>query len=504
MNLNSILLVAMAGILIGGCAPVAEMQKKIGEDYQQNKALVDQAAKIDDSVRVRKGSWGGVAAVQESLALPPTFEQPVSIAPNDIPANFAFSMLLSGVAPLSLADPQTADYLSRVRVSGVFGGSVRHALDSLASKVGVYYRYDGTRIVVSRFDTKCFSFPETFGKDGISFSVDMSASKGGNIQAPSVAGQSGSSAAQTSTAGGADRSTYKYDGADSWDELVKMTKSMLSTEGKVEANRSVGLVCVTDSPVVLSKASSFMGQVKTQMSKSIYLDVKIVQVALDTAHKDGIEWQLLANNPAVTLATTTSGLVGSGVFALAVDALHNPQLTGSQAVINMLKKHGDVSTLYENVLVARNNRPAVVESVNGQGYIENTVVNVVPSGSGTTTSTQVTQSEFTSGVRGYFVVHVDGNTVYLDVLARITDLKNLVPQKVGDTTVQLKNWTGGTIQSEGIRLSLGQTAVVTSVATMKSTVSRESNFGLAAAGINSTGDARSVLVMIVTPRYFGS
>jgi hypothetical protein len=288
--------------------------------------------------------WTGSSAMRmhRGIPLPARYETPRGVA-------------LVSSDPMSLADIASAIGAQtgipvRIAENGVktsssngasapgmpisYEGPLSGLMERTAGFFGVNWRYDGSTITLSRFETRVFVVEALPGTQQIQEGMqDDTASSSSGGSSGSSGGSSGGSSQSSITQNSKFTIDIKY-----WDELGQIVTSMLGGVGTVVISPSVGTITVTSTPEVMHTVADYLSSENNRMSRQIAINVEIYSVTLtegmdfniafDTALKRltgfGANYSGLANAPA---ALNVSGAVAGG-GALSV-AILNPNTVGS-------------------------------------------------------------------------------------------------------------------------------------------------------------------------------
>ena len=323
--------------------------------------------------------WTGSSAMRmhRGMPLPAKYESPRGVALvssdpmslNDIaaaigqqtgiPVRVADSSGVKGATP-------AAGAAAGAGMPVAYEGTLSGLMERVAGYFGVNWRYDGSTITVSRYETRVFIIEALPGTQSVQ--EGMQDDSGGSSGGSSGGGGSGGS----SGGGGSSQSSitqnskfsidFKY-----WDEMGQIVTSMLGGNGSVIVSPSVGTITVTTTPEVMHTIADYLSKENQRLSRQIAINVEVYSVNLSegmdfniafaTALKRLTNFGANFNGAGISPpASSISGAV-SGGGALSV-AILNPKTVGQVTdVLTALSGIGDTSKVAKFPLVTLNNRP---------------------------------------------------------------------------------------------------------------------------------------------------
>lgn len=188
-----------------------------------------------------------------------------------------------------------------------------------------------------------------------------------------------------------------------WDTLKLTLEAMLEGQAnrKIVINPQAGLVMVHASNSELEKISQYLDQMQNTMVRQVILEAKILEVTLNDAYQQGIDWKMLGAvqtgtadlvNPAdVTIQDSLSEF--SNIFKMSASA-------GSQfsTVIQLLTAQGNVQVLSSPRIATLNHQKAVIKVGFDEFFITN-ISNTATTSSAASDNTQnIDLTPFFSGI----------------------------------------------------------------------------------------------------------
>ena len=137
------------------------------------------------------------------------------------------------------------------------------------------------------------------------------------------------------------------DATDVYADLADAVRTLLSPDGRMNIDRSAGLLQVTDRPRRLARVQQYLETAMLRVMRQVQIEVKVVEIDLRDASSGGIDWR------AVIGALPRSKPEESDA-SLAIPS------TSVAALLTSLSSQGTVSVLSNPLITAMNNEPAVV------------------------------------------------------------------------------------------------------------------------------------------------
>lgn len=315
-----------------------------------------------------------------------------------------------------------------LKISMNYSGTVRGALESLASKAGYVYSVNRNQVYWQAFVTKTFDI--AFMPGVADYQMGKSSSTG------STTGQAAAGSGTTVTGIIDDSAQTQYSNLKGtisvWKDLEDTIRQLLSPDGRVMVSQATTSVTVRDRPTNLDLVTKFISNLNCNLSKQVLVKVQVLEVTLDSDYNFGINWDvvqravgnsnfILKANYGTPISITAFGNTQPAIYGLQKQT----DQTGFTALINALKRQAKVSVVSEPRVVCLNNQVSAIRIVSQKGYlasIQNTTVAGGGSGgSGGTVTSQITPGTLVTGLTLYILPKIMGRRVYLQVNA---DLSN--------------------------------------------------------------------------------
>lgn len=377
----------------------------------------------------------------------------------------------------------------------VFRGSLEEALDLMSSKANISWKWNGTSIEVFRFETKNYSLSALAGKTVTSANVSMAGTS------TSATGSAGSNSATNSNG------VIRTSDITTWDDVKAYLITLTSKDGKIAVMESSGIITVKDTPMVQATIEKAMKELNDNLGKQIYMDVKIFAVTMNDADNYGLDWNLAwaqaAGKYGINLLGS-SALSASSPVSIGTSILTGP-FAGSKATLKALSSIGKTSIVNEFTVSTLNGQTTPIGNTTKQDYVKQVKVTSTPSGTGTTTSVEVTPDSVYDGINMSVTpkLQKDMDKILLEyalTLNTIDDLSQTYTDSTGNKVTLPKTSIKNILQRSSLRS--GQTLVLSGFKQNTSKIQNSgvgsANFQLLGGGINS-GNTSQYLVITVTP-----
>lgn len=261
-------------------------------------------------------------------------------------------------------------------------------LDSIAMRLGVYWKYDDTLAAIVFFRTETRSF-EIRGAE-MAASSEMAIDLSGGVDNSGTSGLNSKSKAKIDVA---EPKIGPVEG------LVQRVSQFLSRSGKIAAG-SGGLLVVTDIKSSLDQIENFINQENKMRSRRIDLVFEEITVERSTSSQGAVNWNVVFNSGGSGNGVDINGLnslLEQEGAALSLGAsVGSGQWKGSSISAQALSKVGKIVDQKMNTFGAVNGQPATSGRPERQKYIDKLEQTASNSDASQPTVT-VTQAEEVSG-----------------------------------------------------------------------------------------------------------
>jgi MSHA type pilus biogenesis protein MshL len=156
---------------------------------------------------------------------------------------------------------------------------------------------------------------------------------------------------------------------------------MLSKDGKVVVSRHALTVFISDYPKNLKQVDAFLEAIEGSLHKQIMIEAKIVEVQLNDASREGVNWQLIEGrigefiinakqvylNPNMLTAPSALPVAANPYFRLFVG---NKHLNIDNTFIDLLKTQGNINVVSNPRIATLNNQRAIIKVARQEVYFD--------------------------------------------------------------------------------------------------------------------------------------
>ncbi len=313
-----------------------------------------------------------------------------------------------------------------------FYGPFPDLLNLIATRLGIYWEYQKESIVFYRYTTKTFVIHAAPGDATFNTSVG---------KAGSTNGSNFSSTGQVTS-----NSSWSV-----WNGL-KETLSRILRPDRFYVSEAQGTVTITDTPDVVDMVEKIIDRSNSLGGRQVAVRMELISLSRKDDNETGLDWnvifQKLENlvpqwsismaSPA-TLTSVGAGSIGSAILAPVVgDNSVTQKLTGTQAMVRLLKQFGNVNTNRSVGTVTMNRTSAPLAITNQISYLARTTPGSSTTG-GSSSLPGLEPGILTTGfVANVLPTILDNNAILLKVSVDSSEL-----QKIGIVSTG----QGATLQS---------------------------------------------------------
>jgi type IVB pilus formation R64 PilN family outer membrane protein len=335
-----------------------------------------------------------------------------------------------------------------IKLAMNYTGTVKGALDLLATKTGYTYSVSGRNIYWQAYISKTFDIAFMPGTTDYEL--------GGNTSDSAASGGSSTGSSSGGVSSGGQTSTLKGS-LSVWKDLEDTIKTLLSLDGKVVVSQATTSVTVRDKPANVALVGKYINNLNSSLTKQVLVKVQVLSIQLSSAFSYGINWTVVENafshskfvlNGNYGTPISLQTLTGSGTTILPFGGVQSSAITpptatspsGVTALINALKQQGAVAVVSEPRVVCLNNQVSVIRIVNNQAYAQSVATTAIP-GSSTTASSAFVQTSITPGtiITGlilYVLPKIKDDHVALQVNATLSTLLGISKFSSGEGASQ--------------------------------------------------------------------
>jgi len=440
-----ILLFLSTLIFLTGCnAPVYNQSEgNIAEVQERTVAALrqsDAAAKPVPPLVINNGLYVDRTPISISKQ-PGWLNSRIVIRGDQLPFSYYSRTIVGGTGKNILTKYQVGLEPSTL-VSMNYSGTVKGALDLLASKSGYVYSINGTAVYWQAFVTRTYDIAFMPGSTDYMMGKTSSGGAGG-VSSPTPSGGSvmgGSSIEDT-----ASQQYSNISGKISvWKDLENTIKQLLSPDGKVVVSEATTTVTVRDRATNVNLVSKYISNLNSNLSRQVLVKVQVLEVQLSSDFNLGINWNAIENafghtnfrlvanyGTPIAIIPFTGNPIPFGGLAFAGSGTQS----GIQALFNFLNQQGKASVVTEPRIVCLNNQVSALRIITQTGYIASVQTTTLggsstSSSGGSTQSTsvnnntvtsQVTPGNLTTGMTLYILPKILNGKIILQVNADLTN-----------------------------------------------------------------------------------
>ena len=243
--------------------------------------------------------------------------------------------------------------------------TLKEALDTLTSLLGLEYKIRGKIIRVSRPKMLTRVFTVNY----------ITTTRKGTSTLRAVTGVSnyeggvGRGGAREEGRGGSSVEAGP-DTADLWKEIDEGLKTMISEKGNLVINKLSNLILVTDFPANLKRIAAFLERIEGSVHRQVMIRAKVVEVTLSKQYKMGLDWSAISEigslqgtlSGGMSLAQSLSP--GTEIFQIGVS---NRDFT---ALLDAMAQQGQINVLSSPKISTLNNQKAVIKVGRDEVFFE--------------------------------------------------------------------------------------------------------------------------------------
>lgn len=496
---------------------VAEVKLKTKEAFQKQEAQ----ARHKPSLVVKKGLYVDTTPINIDRE-PSWLKAQILIRGDQLPFSYYSRVVASGANNNILIKYQNG--LSQTaNISVNYSGTIKGALDLLASKTGYVYSIRKNTIYWQAFITRTFDI--AFMPGGTDYLMGKPSGTSTSVAATAAGG------ATVANYVSSDSSDSEYSSIKAslslWKDLDTTIKQMLSSDGKVVVSESTTSVTVRDRPPNVELIGQYIYNLNNNISKQVLVKIQVLQVALENDFNFGINWQLVANafhnspfiinanyGTPVSITTVPDQLtLPLGQTALPskapqIGTMLNPansnQIPSYTILFNALNQQGKTSVVSEPRVICLNNQVSVIRITKSEGYAAS-VQNTSTGGSGgltaaqNTVTSQITPGIVITGITLYLLPKILRDNVYLQVNAdlSVNDGFKTFGQS-GSSQIQLPNISAKSFNQRSVIRS-GDTMILSGFRQLSNQTGATQFFNAQALGGKASKEASSETVVLITP-----
>lgn len=484
----------------------------------------DNDAKRSPALTIKNGMY--VDTTPHSLGHDPSwFCNHIVIRGDQLPFSYYSRTIAAGAGAGILTKYQTGLDPS-ISLSMNYSGSIKGALDLIASKTGYAYTLKGNSIYWQAYVTRTYDIAFMPGGTDYLMGKTNSGSGSGTNTA------SGTSSGTTSNYTTSDSSDSEYSNLKGtlsvWKDLDTTIRQLLSADGRVIVSESTTSVTVRDKPMNVELIGQYIRNLNSSLSKQVLVKVQVIDVQLDSSFDYGINWSTVNNafhnspfrinaNYGTPISLTALNPSGGTVPTFGTQIANSSIIPGYTILVNALNQQGKTSIVTEPRVVCLNNQVSVVRIVETNGYVAS-VQNTSLAGSGSTTAalstvtSQVTPGTLITGLTLYILPKILKENIYLQVNADLsinqgfttfnsatgTASPSDASSTSGSTFIQLPNVNEKHFNQRSV-IHSGDTLILAGFRQLGNQAGANQMFNSQALGGTASAQSNSETIVLITP-----
>ncbi len=384
------------------------------------------------------------------------------------------------------ADATNSDWAEPGKMLVSYQGPLSGFLDEVASRFGIWWKYEKGEIHFYKFVTKSFVVYSLPTKPSLSVNVGGSQSEGKGSSSVSL-----ESSAELQL----------------WENIEKTITSMISDGAKLTMSPSDGTVSLTATPNDIKKVAKYINETNRRLSRQVAISVKVLQVTLNDSDNYGLDLKGGFDD-----GHTVIDIIGSSSVMGAEKGLSNgmswvlkPKHWNIEGALKALSTQSNTSLVTSGTVTTLNNKPAPIQVTQKQNYIaEMTKTNSGTNGDNydVSVTTEEVETGFTLDVLPRILEHGRMLMMFNMTLSDLVSLdkvefgKEDENQYIQNPKIESRAFTQEVAMTSGESLILTGFERVSTQTTKEGTGSAENS--LLGGQATATKD-RSILVIILTP-----
>ncbi len=528
-----------AVLLLSGCAATQKTneaietgQKTVTKDFNDSYIKSSAAAvsnndinKVSNFSKTQK-NWvnpNPLPRVEKAPDLPPFFKKNVSMTmPGVIMASEVLSEMQRSVGINFILSPDVYDTtggmgkmiggsgssgsstnkVSPLMVSDfVFNGTLEKALDLLAAKINLSWKWNGNSIEIFRYETRTYNIAALAGSTKTNSNVDL---KGDTTGTTAKAAQGGGGGASASSGGSSSSNVSRSASLTTWDEVKTFLLAQLSPGGTMAVLESAGAVTIKDIPLVHKRVDKSINDLNTLLTKQVYLNVDVYTVSKSEADDMGLDLSKVnwANSSKFKLgynSTLGGGAAANGNNVFNVGILKGP-FTGTEIMVRALSTLGETSVANQFSVTTLNGQPTPIASNRKESYVAQVTAEKDQDGN---VSLSLTPGEISAGVNLNVTPKIEPNgNILLEYAMNLSDIEDI--QRIDSdngTFIQLPKSTLKSVLQRAV-LRSGETLVLSGFKQQNAYKNKQgvgSPYNMLLGGSHNARLGSQYLVITVTP-----
>jgi MSHA biogenesis protein MshL len=227
--------------------------------------------------------------------------------------------------------------------------------------------------------------------------------------------------------GGNSASVSSSDFGDVFEEIQGGLQTLMSSDGRFNLDRKVGLLQVTDYRSNLDLIAQYLEAVETRVLRQVQIQAKVVEVELRDEFSAGIDWSAVFRSAgnSVTMTQRLAPTRGSSAFTVGVN------IRDFKGLLEAFASQGKVNVMASPRVMAMNNEPAVMRVGTQDVFFVTT--SQVDATTGQILQTVVTPQSITEGIILSVTPQIGADgIIHLSITPTITERTGTATSRLGD------------------------------------------------------------------------
>lgn len=313
-----------------------------------------------------------------------------------------------------------------------YTGTVKGALDLLAFKSNLFWKWENGEIVFFRKETKTFTIDALPGTN--EFTAKVSSNR--NTEESSDSGGGGVSNESEH------KTSLEYKPKSLYAEVANEIGAIKSSDGVFAISEQTGTLTVTDTPKAIEKIEKYINGLNGIVNKQIAIRTEVYEVTSNDSDNYAMDMSLLYSGS----KTWGVDLINNGISETAAGSnlgmtllKPNSKFAGSKAILNALSETGTVSLSTSNSVYTVNGQPVPVQVADEVHYLKK-VSKTESSGQDSEPSFELEPGMVISGFSMSILPRITSTgDIMMQFAVDISKLNGIDEITVGDQMIQLPN-----------------------------------------------------------------
>lgn len=373
------------------------------------------------------------------------------------------------------------------------GGTIRQALDRVATRTNYAYTVDDQTIKWSKFQTETFDIPM--------FAGDYSYLVGKSDEATSSASSSSVDTSSFDT----DKAQYanlKAENLNAFQDIVQSVEAIVDESSLVIASESSSTIMVKTTPDRMRDVRQHIAEITKSLTAQIILEIRAIKTVKSHNGETGLDWSSIKESTSKSLSFFgESPSFFTDSVPVQISALRIGDTSTLTTLIKAMEEQASVGTVMNHRILVLNGRVTDLNLGNIISYVASTTTTLSDGGG---TQTDRDTGVLQDGDSLYALPKIHGDSVMVYMSAKSSELKPL--ESVGDESggIQLPSVTSNSFR---VIQSIKSGSTVVAIASTKSENRASSNSPISSKWIpfykgGQTTDTE--IYVFITPRIVRS